>query len=86
MGEKRYRLRAAAGSYWLLDMQQDGREAKPPVELNESGAKLWELLEQGMDLQEIALFLSERYGIEEKEAEADAARFVEGLKTAGIAL
>ena len=86
MGATRYRLRAAAGSYWLLDLWQDGRDAKPPLELNESGAMLWELMEQGMDLEEMALFVSEHYGIERQAARADAGQFVERLKLAGIAL
>ncbi len=86
MDGKRYRLRAAAGSYWLLDLWQDGRAAKPPVELNESGAMFWELIEQGMDLQEMALFVSDHYGIAAQEAKLDAEQFMEGLKSAGIVL
>lgn len=84
--EKRYRLRAAAGSYWLLDMQQEGKVEQIPVELNESGAMLWKLLESGMTLQEAAQSVSHTYGIDLESAYADVSQFAEGLKAAGIVL
>ena len=83
--KKRYRLRAAAGSYWLLDMQQEGKVEQIP-ELNESGAMLWKLLEGGMTLQEAAQSVSHTYGIDLESAYADVSQFAEGLKAAGIEL
>lgn len=86
MKKKRYQLRAAAGNYWLLDMQQEGREEQCPVELNESGALLWGLMEKDMNLQEIALYLSENYEINIEDAKEDVTQFLEGLRRAGITL
>ena len=39
-------LRKAAGIYWLLHMDQAGPAYKHPVPLNESGARIWQMLEQ----------------------------------------
>ncbi len=82
--EKRHRLREAAGSYWLLDMEQDGKHYKPPIELNESAAKIWELADGGAGVEEIAAYLSGQYGISRAEAAEDTRQFLEGLRAAGF--
>ena len=82
----RYMLRKAAGSYWLLDMEQDGKLYKEPIELNESGAKIWELASEGMDIPGIAEYLRGQYGIGLEEAREDARQFFAGLRTVGITM
>lgn len=77
-------LRKAAGSYWLLDMEQDGKRYKEPIELNESGARIWELAYEGKSEPIIAKYITEQYGIELTEAEEDVRQFLAGLEAAGI--
>ncbi len=79
-----YTLRKAAGSYWLLDLAQDGKDYRRPLELNESGALLWRLICTGSGVTEAAAELSREYGIVFDEARADTISFLESLKEAGI--
>lgn len=79
-------LRKAAGSYWLLDMEQDGKQYKEPVELNESGAKIWRLACEGKSELAIAEYITEQYGIELMEAKEDVRQFLAGLEAAGITI
>lgn len=81
---KRYQLRQAAGSYWLLDMEQEGKHYRKPVVLNESGAKIWELLQEGQTIDQIADYLKNRYDIGADEAKQDVRQFTEVLKREGI--
>lgn len=69
-----YQLRFAAGKYWLLNMQQ-GMEYQSPVCLNESGAYLWKLYEQGWSRAEIAKYLADDYGLEWEKAWQDTNEF-----------
>lgn len=82
----RYRIRKAAGSYWLLDMQQDGKSYIEPIALNESGAKIWELASQGLDKAAIAEHLAKKYGISKEMVEEDILHFLEGLEAAGVSV
>lgn len=83
MGTK-YMLRKAAGSYWLLDMEQDGKQYKEPIELNESGAIIWDLVCKGREELAVAEYIAEQYGIGLAEAKEDVRQFLAGLEAAGI--
>lgn len=80
----KYQVRKAAGGYWLLDMSQEGFVYKNPVFLNETGAAIWELLEDGKPPEQIAESFVEEYGIAKEEALADVGQFIEQLKQQGI--
>ncbi len=87
MSEKeRYQLRKAAGMHWLLDMEQEGREGKKAVALNECGAYIWEQYKEKHSVEEIAQMLHNAYGVAEEDAKADVAAFFEDLKVQGICL
>lgn len=81
-----YKIRKAAGSYWLLDMEQDGKDYKEPIEINESGARIWELASQGREVQSIAEDLAKQYGIGIEMVKEDVRQFLEGLEAAGISI
>ena len=80
----RYKVRKAAGSYWLLDMEQDGKHYKEPIELNESGAAIWELADKGWNVQAIAEYLARQYGVEIEMVKEDVLQFFKGLELAGV--
>lgn len=82
----RYSLRKAAGSYWLLDMQQDGKNYIEPIALNESGARIWELASQGLEVSAIAELLAKQYGIGAEMVKEDILQFLEGLEAAGVSI
>lgn len=82
--ESNYTLRKAAGSYWLLDLAQDGKDYRRPLELNESGAFLWKMLCSGCSVEEAAAGLSREYKILFDDAKEDTMSFLGGLRAAGI--
>lgn len=80
----RYQLRRAAGNFWLLDMEQSGRKGLNPLPLNESGALIWQRLQEGDDPGQAAQLLAQEYGLEPDEAAEDVRQFIYQLKRQGI--
>lgn len=83
---ERWQLRHAAGSWWLLDMMQGPGNRKPPLSLNQAGAELWRLLQQGMNEEAAAEQMSSRYQIDRESALADVRGFLAGLKAQGVVI
>lgn len=83
-GRTRYQLRYAAGIYWLLDMSQPGYPYRKPLPLNEMGARIWNMLEKGLDAEEITAGLAVEYGISQEEVGKDVREFCQQLKQQGI--
>lgn len=87
MGQKvaeGFQLRQAAGSYWLLNMNQKGIPYEPPLMLNEIGADIWKKLEAGWAPENIAEDISKEYHILHKEAMEDVLIFCSKLLEYGI--
>lgn len=82
----KYQLRYAAGVYWLLQMEQSGETELRPIQLNESGAYIWKLYQDGKQFQEISRHVSEKFGILENEASADVTEFFHTLQQQGITI
>lgn len=78
---KAYQLRKAAGTYWLLDMNQKGPAYTKPVPLNESGAYIWQMLEKGKQIEQIAESFAKEYEIAYEEAITDIRQFLRQLRT-----
>ncbi len=53
------------------------------IALTESGELLWNALEKGADIEELADILAENYEVERDVALTDAEKFVNGLKEQG---
>lgn len=81
-----YQLRYAAGLYWLLDMEQSGVPYRRPLAINEVGADIWKLLEQGEEEEEIAEKLSAEYQVSRMTILEDIAQFRQQLEQAGIGI
>lgn len=79
-----YQLRKAAGTYWLLDMSQTGPAYTRPVPLNESGAKIWQMLENGKSPEQMAEIFAGDYDITYEEAVSDIRQFLKQLERQGI--
>jgi len=77
----RYQLRKAAGAYWLIDMEQDESNYKKPLQLNETGADIWIMYEQGKTCGEIVKELAVQYGADEDELKTDIADFMKMLQS-----
>ncbi len=81
---ERWQLRYAAGSYWLLDMKRGNENRRPPLSLNQAGAELWRLLQQGTEEEAAAELLCLQYRIDRESALEDVRGFLAGLKSQGI--
>ena len=53
------------------------------IALSDSAEKLWQLLEKGAEIDELAFSLTELYEVEYPAALVDAQKFVDGLKEQG---
>ena len=81
---EKYQLRHAAGSYWLLVMEQTGKDYIQPVSLNEAGAEIWRRLQEKDTVEQIAEEYHRRFQIPVTEAMADIEQFLGQLKKQGI--
>lgn len=77
---QKYRLRQAGGMYWLLDVSQPGVPYKEPIALNEVGADIWKLLQEGYSEEKIIYQISTEYGVHSEIAAQDVKDFFEELK------
>lgn len=84
MNNKRIQIRHANGKYYLLDMEQDGLNYKIPPVLNESAVYIYNSLENEKTVEEIALDMSNRFGITVEEAAADINEFIKQMEEKGI--
>lgn len=80
----RYQLRYAAGQYWLLDTWQEGVPYRRPLIMNEVGADIWRMMQQGCSGEQIVDVLSREYQIGTNVVEQDLERFQAQLTEFGI--
>ena len=80
----RYQLRHAAGLYWILDMWQEGVPYRKPLAVNEIGADIWRMLENGRSDAEIADIISRKYHADRERIGQDVLQFREKLQECGI--
>lgn len=54
------------------------------IEMNDTSSDIWDYIEQGMEIDEIAAALSEKYEIPFEKAKSDAEKLIEKMQQAGI--
>ena len=81
---KRYQLRYAAGTCWLSDTKPEGERIPRPLELNETAAEIWKMMEKGKSTEEIAEIFSEGNEGQKKEIQNDIEQFIEQLRENNI--
>ena len=77
-------LREVAGNYIVVSVGAMVKEFNGVINLNETSALLWKLLEKGSSEDELAKALIKEYEIDSELAEKDAKAFVCKLKEAGL--
>lgn len=77
-------LRNIAGGYHVIAVGEAAKNFNGIVHLNETGAFLWKLLEDGADSEKLIDSLVKQYGIDKEKAKIDAACFVAKLKEAEL--
>ena len=77
-------IRKAAGSYWIVRTGDTILEYQNPIILNETGAKMYELLEKGYSKEDVANHMVKKYDISYEEALNDTESFVNMLVNSGL--
>jgi len=60
------------------------REMNIIIEMNETSSDIWDYVEQGMNIEEIAQALAEKYEISKEKAKDDAEKLIAQMAQAGI--
>ena len=76
--------RTVGDSYMVVPVGTRTRDVQGVIALSESGALLWEKLEQGATEDELVETLLAEYEVERERAEADVKAFVDELRSNGI--
>ena len=77
-------LREVAGSYLVVAVGARVKEFNGMVNLNETGAFLWKLLEKGVEKEEMINALLSEYDVKAEVAAADVNAFTAKLAEAGL--
>ena len=80
---ERFQLRHAAGLYWLLDMEQEIGKYKNPLRMNETGAEIFKLMQEGKTNLQIAEILVGRYSSKPEDVLSDIVGFEMQLRDFG---
>lgn len=78
-------LHKIADSYHVIAVGKAVKNFNGIINLNQTGAFLWEKLSIGATEEELVNFLISEYGIDEETATSDVSKFTKGLKEAGLA-
>ncbi|MBR2279842.1 MAG: PqqD family protein [Ruminococcus sp.] len=82
--KKDFILRKVSDSYIVVPVGEAVVDFSGMVNLNESGAFLFEKLQKGVTEDELVEALLSEYDVEETVARADVKRFISKVKDAGI--
>ncbi len=77
-------LRKVADSYVVVPVNNMSLDFNGIINLNETGAFLFELLQNGADREELISKLLDKYEVTEQKAEKDIDLFIEKVKGADI--
>ena len=79
-----FTLREITGDYIVIPTGENYLDFGAVISLNETGAFLWNQLQNDLSIDELTNALVEEYGIDVATASADAEDFVELLKKHGL--
>ncbi len=78
-----FTVRTIGEQYMAVPIGKMTSEIHGMISLSESGAVLWEALEKGATLNELADILTENYEVDRRVAFEDCEKFIDGLKKQG---
>ena len=79
-------LREVAGSFIVVAVGSAVKDFNGIININETGAFLWKLLEKGAEREEIISKMMETYDVDEETARRDADAFINKLREAKLVL
>lgn len=81
--KKDYVLRQIAGTWVVLPLGEAAVNFSGMLKLNDSGAMLWKVLEQGGDKDALVEALTGEYNVSHQQADADVDDFLTKLMQSG---
>ncbi|MBQ7266035.1 MAG: PqqD family protein [Firmicutes bacterium] len=79
-----YLLRTVAGSNIVVPVGEGSMDFSGVIQLNDVGAFLWKILENGSDSQNLVSQLLKEYDVDEATAKNDVEDFLNKLREAGL--
>ena len=80
---KEYVLRQIVGMWVLIPLGKTGKDFRGLIKLNDTGAAIWQGLEQGKTPAELADQLAAEYEITREQAAQDISAYLDKLADAG---
>ena len=77
-------LREVAGQYMVIATGEASKDFHGMIKLNDTGKDIWQGLEEGLSVEEIASRIQEKYEIDCDKAMEDTKTFVEKIREAGF--
>ena len=77
-------LREVAGSFIVVAIGEAVKNFNGIINLNETGAFLWKILEKGATQEELVAKLLEEYDVDDKTAAEDVGKFINKLSEAKL--
>lgn len=84
--KENFLLRQVAGSWLVMPIGQEMLDFNGILTLNETGAFLWQKLQEGATVEELATALIGEYKVSLEEASADVKEFCDALIQKGCLL
>ena len=81
--KKNFVLRQVAQTWIVMPLAAQNENLNGMLTLTESGAMLWQLLEQGCDLSALVDAMTREYDVSESKAQEDALKFTTKLMQFG---
>ena len=79
-----YILRSVAGNHIVVGVGAASVDFNGMININETGAFLWKIFENGASIDEAAELMIKEYDIDIETAKADVTAFVEKLEAADL--
>ena len=83
--KENFLLRQVADTWVVMPIGQEMLDFNGMLTLNETGAFLWQRLQEGADLEGLVKALTAEYDVSAEIARADAEEFCQKIRSAGCA-
>lgn len=77
-------LKKIAGSYIVVPLREQIKNFSAVINLNETGAFIWECLQEDISEDDVAKRLYDEYDIDFERCRTDVKSYIEKLKEAGL--
>lgn len=77
-------MREVAGQYVVIAIGEASKTFHGMIKLNSTGKDIWEALQEGLNEEQIALRLQEKYQVELGRVQQDVYEFLNSMREVGI--